>query len=86
MRLILILLVILKLSSTQVDYNDTFYQSPIFNDIYIDITKGCQQLKTMGIPNSFKENYVLKLNQTFYGLRDSPRNFFKYLEGKLEEC
>jgi len=41
-------------------------------------------LNSIGIEEDFKEDHVLKLNQSLYGLRQSPRNFFLYLKGNLE--
>lgn len=40
----------------------------------------------MGLKTPFKENHVLKLNRSLYGLRDSPRNFFEHLKGNLITC
>ena len=84
--LLLILSVILKSSSTKVDYTAAFCKAPIANDVYMYLPKRGQQLNKMGLPTSFKENYIIKLNRSLYGIRDSPRNFFKHLEGKLEQC
>ena len=37
----------------------------------------------MGIKDPFKEDHVLKLNRSLYGLAQSPRNFFEHLKGNL---
>ena len=38
----------------------------------------------MNIPQKFKRNHVLTLKRSMYGLRQSPRNFFKHLKKNLE--
>ena len=68
------------------DYTAIFYQVTIANDVYTVFPKEWQQLNKMGLPTLFKENHVLNFNRSLYGLRDSPRNFFKHLQGKLKQC
>ena len=85
-RLLLILSVFFKLSSAQVYYTAALRQAPIINDIYIALPKGLKHLKKIELPTSFKENHVIKLNWFLYGIRNSPRNFFKHLNTELEQC
>lgn len=73
-RLMLIMSAILKLETRQVDYVAAFCQSPIEEDVYVDMPRGFA-----------KEGTVLKLNKSWYGLKQSPQTFFKYLKGKLEQ-
>eukprot|EP00957_Ditylum_brightwellii_P085209 6479996-Ditylum_brightwellii.AAC.1 len=40
----------------------------------------------MGLPIKFKEDHVLKLKQSVYGLHELLKNFFMFLKGKLEKC
>ena len=37
----------------------------------------------MNLSTQFKEDHVLKLNRSLYGLQNSPRNFFEHLKWKL---
>ena len=38
----------------------------------------------MDLAETFKENHVMKLNQSLYCLRQSPRNFVEQLKERLE--
>jgi len=67
----------------QVDYVSAFCQAPIEEDVYVELTRGWRTLNSIGIEEDFKEGHVLKLNQSLYGLRQSPRNFFLHLKGNL---
>jgi hypothetical protein len=70
----LILSSILGLASTQVDYTAAFVHADIGEDVYTEM------------PKSFgKPGIVLKLRKSLYGLKQSPRNFFHHLLGKLHE-
>jgi hypothetical protein len=73
-RLMLILSVILGLSTRQVDYTAAFVHAPMEEDVYIDMPRGFS-----------KPGKCLKLKKSLYGLKQSPRNFFQHLKGKLED-
>jgi len=83
-RLLLNLSITLNLETVQVDYVSTFCQAPIKEDVYVELPRGWQTLNILGIDEKFKKNHVLKLNQSLYGLRQSPRNFFMHLKANLE--
>jgi hypothetical protein len=56
----------------QVDYTLAFIQAPINKDVYIEMPRGfCLQGK------------VFKLKCSLYRLKQSSRNFFLHLKGKL---
>ena len=75
-RLLLILSCILQLKTKQVDYTAAFLHAPIEDDSHVYVEQ----------PRGFQEpGKVLKLNRCLYGLKQSPRNFYKHLRGKLEE-
>ena len=48
--------------------------------VYVDIPLGFNSKSKYG------KRQVLKLNKTLYGLRQSPRAFWKYITEKLEKC
>jgi len=83
-RLLLNLSITLDLESVQVDYVSDFCQAPIEEDVYVELPRGWRTLNR--IEEDFKEGHVLKLNQSLYGLRQSPRNFFLHLKGNLERA
>jgi len=85
-RLLLNLSITLDLETVQVDYVSAFCQAPIEEGVYVELPRGWQTLKSIGIKVDFKEDHVLKLNQSLYGLRQFPRNFFLYLKGNLEKA
>jgi hypothetical protein len=87
-RMMLILSIILKLATFQVDYTAAFVHAPIDKDpkwdkmsaqekkqsrVYLEMSRGFNQ-----------PGKVLKLNLSLYGLHQSPRNFFQHLKAKLE--
>ena len=75
-RLMLTLATILGLATQQVDYTAAFIHAPIGDDeVYVDMPRGFS-----------KPGMVLKLKKSIYGLKQSPRNFFLHLKGKLEEA
>jgi hypothetical protein len=84
--LLLILLVILDLQTTQVDYSSSFYVAPMYHDVFIALPKGWQHLTKMGLPDPFKEGYVLKLKRSLYGQKDTPWMFFKFLKENVLKC
>ena len=73
-RLLLILSVHLNLASMQVDYTSAFLHATIDDTVFVDMPRGFKQ-----------PGKVLKLKRSLYGLRQSPRNFFLHLKGKLED-
>jgi hypothetical protein len=87
-RLMLILSIVLGLSTKQVDYTAAFVHAPIDKDPDWDkLTEDEQQKRGVYIdmPHGFSQpGKVLKLNRSLYGLKQSPRNFFQHLKGKLE--
>ena len=72
-RLLLNLATILNLASRQVDYTAAFIHAPIDEDVYVDMPRGFTE-----------PGKVLKLRKSLYGLKQSPRNFFKFISQKLE--
>ena len=73
-RLILVMTVLLGLENQQIDYTAAFVQAPIDTDVYIQM------------PKLFaSEGKVWKLKKSIYGLKQSPRNYFLHLKGKLEK-
>ena len=73
-RLLLILSVVLKLKTKQVDYTAAFVQAELdeSEQVYVEMPKGFK-----------KQGKVLKLNRALYGLRQSPRTWFEHLKEKL---
>ena len=87
-RLMLILTLILNLSTCQVDYTAAFVHSPIDRDPNWE-NMSQQERDHSGVylemPRGFAEQgKALKLRRSLYGLKQSPRNFFQHLKGKLE--
>jgi hypothetical protein len=73
-RILFILSSILGLATTQVDYTAAFVHADVVEDVYIEM------------PKSYgKPSIVLKLRTSLYGLKQSPRNFFHHLRGKLHD-
>ena len=55
------------------DYTTAFLHAPITDEVYVEM------------PQGFREpGKVLKLKRSLYGLKQSPRNFYKHLKGQLE--
>lgn len=71
-RLLLIISVILELETKQVDYTLAFPQAPILEPTFIEMPIEFEQ-----------EGMVLSLKRNLYGGRDSPVNFFYYLQEQL---
>jgi hypothetical protein len=88
-RLMLILSLILNLAETQVDYTSAFIHAPIDKDPNWDTLSLEEQARSgvyLEMPRGFREpGKVLKLKRSLYGLKQSPRNFFLHLKGKLEK-
>ena len=72
----LILEILLKLKSKQGDLTVAFLHAAVGKDekIYVEIPLGFR-----------KNGKVLKLNKTLYGLRQSPRMFWKYLSKAMND-
>jgi hypothetical protein len=73
-RILLILSSIIGLATTQVDYTAEFVHADVGEYVYIDMPK-----------NFSKPGIVLKLRKSLYGLKQSPRNLFHHLRGKLHD-
>ena len=73
----LILEVLLGLKSKQGDVTAAFVHAPIpeGKDVFVSMPQG------FGIPGK-----VLKLKRQLYGLKDSPRQYWKYTVKKMEAC
>ena len=71
--LILVISLVFNLATQQVDYNNAFCQDPIAQTVCVELPSGCE------VPNK-----VLLLNQSVYGLRKSPLNFYRHLKQRLE--
>ena len=88
-RLMLILSIILGLSTKQVDYTAAFVHAPIDKDPDWDNLTIEEQERSgvyLEMPRGFSQpGKVLKLKRSLYGLKQSPRNFFQHLKGKLED-
>ena len=83
-RMLLVLSLTLGLATKQVDYVSAFCQALISEDIFIRLPKGWRKLNALGgLKKSFKDDHVLKLNRSVYGLRQSPKNFFELLRDNL---
>lgn len=76
-RLLLILEVLLGLKSKQGDVTAAFLHADLSEDeeVYVEMPRGFK-----------KPGKVLKLKKTLYGLRQSPRAFWKYMVERMEAC
>jgi hypothetical protein len=74
-RLLLILSQALNLATKQVDYTVAFVHAPIHDIVYVEMPRGFSEA-----------GKVLKLRRSLYGLKQSLRNFFRYLKSNLEQC
>ncbi len=76
-RLLLILEVLPDLKSKQGDITATFLHADINpkEEIYVKMPTGFK-----------KKGKVLKLKKTLYGLRQSPRAFWKYITKSMNKC
>ena len=81
-HLMLILENLLGLKSKQADVTAAFLHATLEEDekVYVEMPLGFKQRGSNG---KFK---VLRLKKTLYGLRQSPRAFWKYLTEKLGNC
>ena len=76
-RLMLILEILLKLKSKQGDVTAAFLHAELDEDekVYVEMPLGFR-----------KPGKVLSLKKTLYGLRQSPRMFWKYLTKAMGAC
>eukprot|EP00957_Ditylum_brightwellii_P192229 14632384-Ditylum_brightwellii.AAC.1 len=73
-RLILILSIFLGWATAQINYTAAFINASVDEEVYEEMPRGyC------------KEGHMLKLQRSLYGLKQSPRNFFKPLLEKLNQ-
>jgi hypothetical protein len=85
----LILIILLGLQITQVDYMAAFLHADIDKDPnWANMSEA--ERENIGVylqmPRDFgDEGKVLRLRKLFYGLKQAPRNFFLHLKGKLEK-
>ena len=72
----------LGLKSKQGDVTCAFLHADLAPDetVYVDLPLGFNTKSKIG------KRQVLKLNKTLYGLRQSPRAFWKYITKNLESC
>ena len=71
-RLLLIMSILMKLETKQIDYTAAFIHAPIDCVVYVEM------------PLGFKEKgHVWKLKKSLYGLAQSPRNFFLHTKKQL---
>ena len=71
--LLLVISIILQLQTQQVDYVNAFCQAPLDQTVFVELPSGFEV-----------SNKVLLLQQSVYGLRQSPLNFYKHLRQDLE--
>jgi hypothetical protein len=76
-RLLFNLQCCLGLKSVSADVECAFLNAPLDEgeEVYVQMPQGFQQ-----------EGKCLKLRQSLYGLRQSPRNFWKYLTKVMQDC
>ncbi len=76
-RLLLILSIVNKWHTTQIDYVLAYPQAPIERKIFMEIPRG------MKLKGKRKEGYVLKLHRNIYGQKQAGRVWHRYLKEKL---
>ena len=81
-RLMFILEILLGLKSKQGDVTCAFLHADLEpgENVYVDMPLGFAQYSKDGTKK------CLKLKKTLYGLRQSPRAFWKYITQRLETC
>ena len=72
-RLLLILPMVLKLDTQQVDYTKAFCQAPLDQTVFVELPSGFES-----------PNRVLLLQKSVYGLRQPALNIYKHLRQGLE--
>ncbi len=76
-RLILIMVLLQKWHTVQLDYVLAFPQAPITHELYMNIPKG------VSVPAGNSKDYVLKLKRNLYGQKQAARVWNQYLVAKL---
>ena len=81
-RLMLVLEVLIGLKYKQGEMTAAFLHADLGEDekVFVDMTLG------FGVKVKNGRNKVLKLKKMLYGLRQSPRAFWKYMTSKMELC
>ena len=72
-RLLMILSITMGLYTQQVDYTNAFCQAPLDQVVYVELPRGFE-----------RKHMVLELQQSVYGLKQSPLNFYRHLRQGLE--
>ena len=72
-RLLLIMSILMKLETKQIDYTAAFIHAPIDCLVYVECPRGFE------VPGM-----VWELKKSLYGLAQSPRNFFLHTKDQLE--
>jgi hypothetical protein len=87
-RLLMILTVQLGLATRQVDYTAAFVHADIDRPPNYDKMTALEKSRSgvyVEMPRGFQQpGMVLKLNKSLYGLKNSPRCWFKHLSSKLK--
>jgi hypothetical protein len=87
-RFMLVVSLLLKLSTKQVNYTAAFLHANIGRDSEWDTMTEAKREKSvvfMNMPKGFQRpGCVLKLKKSIYGLKQSTRNFYLHLKDKLE--
>ena len=76
-RLLLILSIVNKWHTTQIDYVLAYPQAPIEREIYMEVPRGIE------LKGKKKESHVLKLHRNIYGQKQAGRVWYRYLQEKL---
>ena len=76
-RLLLVMALILKLSSKQIDFVMAYPQAPIEMDMYMELPAGIET------KHGNSKDYVLKLLRNLYGQKQAGRVWNEYLVNKL---
>ena len=76
-RLILIMVLLNKWHTVQLDYVLAFPQAPISHELFMQIPQG------VTIPHHNPKDYVLKLKRNIYGQKQAARVWNQYLVSKL---
>ena len=76
-RLVLIMILLNKWHTVQLDYVLAFPQAPINRALYMQVPKG------MTVPSGNPKDYVLQIKRNVYGQKQAARVWNQYLVGKL---
>jgi hypothetical protein len=87
-QIMLVMSLLLGLQTKQVDYTAASVHADIDGDPNWDLMSEQEHKQSrvyIQMPEGFQTpGHVLKLKKSFYGLKQSPRNFFLHLKEKLE--